>query len=557
MQLVGSVDGESFRRVGQEMLECMQDLVDLQPDARILEVGCGSGRIAIPLLTYLDDNGAYDGFDVVPAAIEWCQEHLSPRNPAFRFHHADVANDTYHPNGSVDASEYRFPFEDATFDVVVLTSVFTHLLDDAAQRYIDECARVLRPGGRLFSTWFLLDAISIAAVLRGDAEIPFQQAPGPVWTMDAAQPEWAVAYDETFVRDLFADTQLAIDAFVPGTWCGRSDGRSFQDILVGRRVASAADRRREGASVSSKYDIPPGLFDPNSVHSRQVALIGRNKRVLELGCSFGYVSEALQKRGCAVTGIEMDPAAAERAEAFCERVVVGDLDTVDLRAELGDARFDVALCGDVLEHLRDPVAVLRQIVDLLVPEGYVVASIPNVAHGSIRLALMQERFEYRDLGLLDQTHIHLFTRHSIEDAFRDAGLVIAEMQEVPIGIFNTEIPLRREDFPPEVVAAVESDPAALTYHFMVRAVIDDSGGIVEELRRRNEALQHEIVTARVASTKETARADEVTRWAEHLVGELESTKGELERTRNELSVLRRSLPARVYAGLRRRTGSGS
>jgi O-antigen biosynthesis protein len=557
MQLVGSIDGESFRQVGEEMVECMRDLVDLRPDARILEVGCGSGRVAIPLLDYVDERGTYDGFDVVPVAIEWCQEHLSSRNPAFRFHHADVANDTYHPNGAVDASEYRFPFDDATFDVVVLTSVFTHLLDDAAQRYIDEIGRVLRPGGRLFSTWFLLDGISIGAVMRGDAEIPFQQAPGPVWTMDAAQPAWAVAYDETFVRDLFSDTPLAIDAVVPGTWCGRPDGRSFQDILVGRKVASATDHQRERAPVSSKYDIPPGLFDPNSVHSRQVALIGRNKRVLELGCSFGYVSEALQKRGCAVTGIEMDPAAAERADEFCERVVVGDLDTIDLRAELGDARFDVALCGDVLEHLRDPVAVLRQIRALLAPEGYVVASIPNVAHGAIRLALMQERFEYRDLGLLDQTHIHLFTRHSIEEAFRDAGLVIAEMQEVPIGIFATEIPLRREDFPPEVVQAIESDPTALTYHFMVRAVIDSGGGIVDDLRRNNEALQDELVTARVTAASETARADEVTRWAEHLVGELESTKSQLEATRTELKALRRSLPARAYAGLRRRMGSGN
>ena len=239
------------------------------------------------------------------------------------------------------------------------------------------------------------------------------------------------------------------------------------------------------------------------MHSRQVELIGRNKRVLEFGCSFGYVSEALQKRGCAVTGLEVDPIAAERAAEFCERVVVGDLDTMDLRAELGDARFDVALCGDVLEHLRDPVAVLRQIRELLAPEGYVITSIPNVAHGAIRLALMQERFEYRDLGLLDQTHIHLFTRHSIEEAFRDAGLVIVEMQEVPIGIFATEIPLRREDFPPEVVQAIESDPTALTYHFMVRAVIDRGGGIVDDLRRSNEKLQEEIVATRVASAQET------------------------------------------------------
>jgi 2-polyprenyl-3-methyl-5-hydroxy-6-metoxy-1,4-benzoquinol methylase len=295
--------------------------------------------------------------------------------------------------------------------------------------------------------------------------------------------------------------------------------------------------------------VVPPFDNPASIHGRELALVGTNKRVLELGCSFGHTSAELTRRGCKVTGVELDPAAAARAEEWCERVVVADLEAIDLREAFGDERFDVALCGDVLEHLKDPVATLRQIVDLLAPEGYVVASIPNVAHGSIRLALLQGRFEYRELGLLDRTHIHLFTKATIESTFRDAGMVICELQEVPVGIFETEIPVRREDFDPAVVEALEADPSALTYEFLVKATIDDGTGIVEDLRRRNDELQAEIVQTQLLLLQQSAKVDEITRWAEHLMGERDAAQAEVAR-------LRSRPPARGVAGRLRRAVSG-
>ena len=97
----------------------------------------------------------------------------------------------------------------------------------------------------------------------------------------------------------------------------------------------------------------------------------------------------------------LDPAAAAEAERFCERVVVGDAETLPLDEHLGDERFDAVLFADVLEHLRNPAAMLRRVRPFVVDEGAIVASIPNVAHVSVRLALLAGEFRYRDMGLLD------------------------------------------------------------------------------------------------------------------------------------------------------------
>jgi SAM-dependent methyltransferase len=128
----------------------------LEADHRVLDIGCGIGRVALGLTGVLSPKGSYDGFDVDARAVQWCTENLSPRYPNLRFTHAKVAT-ARHNRGGVPAAEYRFPFDDASFDFAFATSVFTHLEMDAALRYFAEAHRVLRPGGILLATVFLLD----------------------------------------------------------------------------------------------------------------------------------------------------------------------------------------------------------------------------------------------------------------------------------------------------------------------------------------------------------------------------------------------------------------
>lgn len=221
--------------------------------------------------------------------------------------------------------------------------------------------------------------------------------------------------------------------------------------------------------MASKYETKPNLDDENTSHALIAASVGHDKRVLDVGCASGDFAEALAGRGCKVTGIEIDPEAARRAERCCERVIVGDVEHLDTEDELDEGSFDVVVFGDVLEHLKDPLTTLKRLKPALRPEGYVVASIPNVAHGSVRLALLRGRFRYRTLGLLDETHLRFFTRESVEQLFEDAGFLITDLKRTSRGIFATEVEVEEDEVPEETLRLVREDPDSLTYQFVPTA----------------------------------------------------------------------------------------
>lgn len=223
-----------------------------------------------------------------------------------------------------------------------------------------------------------------------------------------------------------------------------------------------------------KYEAAIDLRNANTSHALLVELVGREQRVLDIGCASGDLGRVLKSRGCKVAGVELDPCAAELAERVLDEVLIGDVRELDLVNHFGKESFDIVVFGDVLEHLADPVAVLRKVLPLLTNAGAVVASIPNVAHGSVRLSLLSGRFDYRPLGLLDSTHLRFFTRGSVHSVFREAGLASVEMRRTTVGIFDTEIDVRREDFDEDTLHAVEEDPESTTYQFVVRAVPEDS-----------------------------------------------------------------------------------
>ena len=232
-------------------------------------------------------------------------------------------------------------------------------------------------------------------------------------------------------------------------------------------------------------------------HTLMLELIGHNKRVLECGCATGYMRRVLAERGCRVTGVEIVPEAAEQARPFCERVIVGDLDQLDLAGAVWDgsstAPFDVVVFGDVLEHLRNPLRLLRASRSILAPEGCVVASIPNVAHGDVRLSLLKGVFRYQPLGLLDDTHIRFFTRETIEELFDAAGFVISDVERVAVDLFGTELGVAADEFSPEIVAHVEADPESRTYQFVMRALVDNGLEVVRRLAATQEARQLELL----------------------------------------------------------------
>ena len=173
-----------------------------------------------------------------------------------------------------------------------------------------------------------------------------------------------------------------------------------------------------------------------------LAAVPDGARVLDVGCATGYLAAELTRRGCRVIGVEADPAAAERARAHCDAVVIGDVEDAGCRDELAAlAPFDVVLCGDVLEHLRDPWSALRA---LAVFGGRVVLSVPNVAHWTGRRALARGRFPYAEHGLFDRTHLRFFTRGSAGDLAESAGLTVVAQRFAPAPVpMQARIPALR------------------------------------------------------------------------------------------------------------------
>jgi SAM-dependent methyltransferase len=221
--------------VGESYLRWFVELGGLGPDEAVLEPGCGAGRMAKPLSGYLGATGSYDGFDVMPGAIEWCERNIAPMHPNFRFCHVDVLNRAYNPDGRLDPEEFEFPYPQDAFDFAFLTSVFTHMLPPEMRHYLSELRRVLRPGGRCLMTFFLINEQSLEALRAGRASRGFaHEGDGFLYDVPAT-PEAAVAHREQNVLDLLEQEGFELHAPIRyGYWSGREVPDPGQDIVVAR-----------------------------------------------------------------------------------------------------------------------------------------------------------------------------------------------------------------------------------------------------------------------------------------------------------------------------------
>jgi 2-polyprenyl-3-methyl-5-hydroxy-6-metoxy-1,4-benzoquinol methylase len=221
--------------------------------------------------------------------------------------------------------------------------------------------------------------------------------------------------------------------------------------------------------ATCKYDTEIDLSVDNA-HTRVIRLVGERKRILEVGCATGYMAKVLAEQfGCSITGVELDGEAASSARRFCQSVIVGDVESLDFERTLDGDSFDVVICADVLEHLRNPAATLARLRKLLAPSGYLIASIPNIAHVSVITDLIRGHFDYRPLGLLDSTHLRFFTRETLYACFEAAGMAITHLERLTLEPEATEFRTELVRFSPEVVELLRSGEESTTYQFVVVA----------------------------------------------------------------------------------------
>lgn len=229
---VGSATADQYLKVGGVLKKNILQRTGVSPAANILDVGCGSGRLARHFVDYVQPPGRYVGMDIQAPLVDWCEKNISPANPAFAFYHQDIYNGHYNPEGRYQASDYVFPFEDESFDLIILASVFTHLLAEDTFNYLKEIRRLLKPGGLCFSTWYLLGH---------DVEVDY---------LRRKVREAQVGYGFRYCAEMLERCGLTLAGEpVLGWWRG-DKGPMGQDLLLLRRNSGAEE------PLHSRYETP-------------------------------------------------------------------------------------------------------------------------------------------------------------------------------------------------------------------------------------------------------------------------------------------------------------
>ena len=170
------------------------------------------------------------------------------------------------------------------------------------------------------------------------------------------------------------------------------------------------------------YD--PIAQDPGSIDAYAARWVPPGSRILEVGCATGYLGRYLMRANEArIVGVEIDPGAAKAASEWYDRVIVGSIEREEVLAQL-QGPFDVILLLSVLEHLQEPGAALVHLRPLLGDDGVLLVSLPNVAHWSIRMRLLAGRFDYEEYGIMDRTHLRLFTLRTARSLLLESGYTI-------------------------------------------------------------------------------------------------------------------------------------
>lgn len=229
--------GGDFKAQGLKFLTFFRQLGGLQAHHHVLDVGSGMGRMAIPLLRYLNEQGSYDGIDIVKDGIDWCQDNITAERSDFRFHHSDIYNDLYNTGGAIPGHEYEFPFDNETFNFTFLTSVFTHMLKDEVEQYIKEISRTLKPGGICFATFFVINEEALASMNTSGIHFPFEK--DGFYVMNEKVETANVGYPEEYITSLAAANGMEIDRIHFGKWCNRKEFTDFQDFVIMRKKTDA------------------------------------------------------------------------------------------------------------------------------------------------------------------------------------------------------------------------------------------------------------------------------------------------------------------------------
>ncbi len=230
-ELVRSVGG-GFLNVSFEFLDYFIRLAHIKPTERILDIGCGIGRMAYSLAGYLSPSGKYEGFDVADKFVNWGSENISNVYPNFRFRKIDLYNKWYNPAGLLKSESFTFPYENNSFDFVFLCSVFTHLVPQSVSHYLEEIYRVLDTNGRCLFTAFLMNEESKWLIQQGKSSLQIIHPYQDHFVKNVDFPEESIGYEESTLMETLKKNNFEVARIEYGRWPGRTKYLSYQDMVI-------------------------------------------------------------------------------------------------------------------------------------------------------------------------------------------------------------------------------------------------------------------------------------------------------------------------------------
>ena len=227
-------------------------------------------------------------------------------------------------------------------------------------------------------------------------------------------------------------------------------------------------------------------IDPNGGSAAAVlaSMVKPGQRVLELGTGPGTVTRILHDKGCKVTGVEMDPDTLAACAPYCERTLQANLEDPLWWQPLEGEKFEVIICADVLEHLRDPRPLLEKLPVFLRDGGCVLMSLPNASHLTIVASLLGGRFPYQKNGLLDNTHLKFYGREDLDALLRECGFLWQHWHTVQVDPAQAELKQYWNDLEASDQEFLKARCAdGMVYQHVVRAFPTSAAGHLNKLQK--------------------------------------------------------------------------
>ncbi len=351
------------------------------------------------------------------------------------------------PQGAICVDLCNIPFPDNHFDLIITEAVFEHLAD--AQRAFGEIARVLKPDGCHFFSIPLSECLERT---RNRKSLP------PAYHPSLLTEKPSIVYYE-FGRDIINFSKTGSTYTLPVKRHIFYDDDETTDLDIVYHLLPPPDKLEHlleilkynpAVFVQIKSPEPEGRTTDLKIGSEKITVNGilrydytinphaecsrdykilkhikKGSKILEFGCFTGVLTKYLtEEMNCSVYIVERDKQAFCKALKYAKDGVCGDIMDYEWLSKFKNIKFDYLLFSDVLEHLYEPCTVLKKAGELLADDGSAICSIPNIAHNIILLNLFNNDFKYRELGLLDNTHIRFFAHDNLERFCRDAGFSI-------------------------------------------------------------------------------------------------------------------------------------